>query len=123
VKRAESESEVIAVGHLMKDMPRAPTAAIAWLERRFGKRWTRMERQQVEIAGPGGQPIEVTLSAREHVRAKLEELHLRGLIALPSLPADDGERPETWDEAEGAAPMHSIVKQELRDHRKRPSFA
>lgn len=28
VKRAESESEVIAVGHLMKDMPRAPTAVI-----------------------------------------------------------------------------------------------
>lgn len=46
VKRAEAESEAIAVGYLMKSMPKAPTAVISWLERRFRERWSRMEHLQ-----------------------------------------------------------------------------
>jgi hypothetical protein len=34
-QRPKSESQVIAVSHLMKAMPSTPTAVLAWLERRF----------------------------------------------------------------------------------------
>ncbi len=47
-------------------MPSAPTAVIAWLERRFRSRSTRAERH--ELTGENGGPIEV-----EDPRARLLE--------------------------------------------------
>ena len=47
MKRAERESEAIAVGYLMKAMPHTPTAVISFLERRFRERWSRTERTEV----------------------------------------------------------------------------
>ncbi len=52
VTRAEGESEAIAVGSLMKAMPNTPTAAMAWLERRFPARWGN--RTKVELGGEVG---------------------------------------------------------------------
>jgi hypothetical protein len=77
VKQAESESEAIAVGHLMKDMSRAPTASIQWLERRFPRRWTRGEHRQLEISGPDGGAIALQSSARERLAEKILALHKR----------------------------------------------
>jgi hypothetical protein len=57
VKRAERESEAIAVGYLMKSMPHTPTAVTTFLERRFPQRWTRTER--TELTGSGGGPVQV----------------------------------------------------------------
>ena len=47
IERAESESQVIAVSHLMKAMPSTPTAVLAWLERRFPQEWGRTERHEL----------------------------------------------------------------------------
>jgi hypothetical protein len=124
VKRAESESEVIAVGQLMKDMPRAPTAVVAWLERRFGKRWSRMERQEVEIAGAGGRPLEVMLNAQERLRAKLQELATRGdIVGLPKPGADDADRLGNVSEGDDAVRTESPSRQPQAERRKGPSFA
>jgi len=57
IKKAESESEAIAVGFLVRSMPRTPMAVLSWLERRFRERWSRTER--LEHAGDGGGPIEI----------------------------------------------------------------
>jgi hypothetical protein len=74
VKRAESESQVIAVSHLMKAMPSTPTAVLAWLERRFRQEWGRTERQ--ELSGPGGGPSAIA-SARERLEARLAAVAAR----------------------------------------------
>lgn len=66
VERAESESQVIAVSHLMKAMPSTPTAVLAWLERRFPQEWSRTERH--ELTGAEGGPVQV-----EDYRARLAE--------------------------------------------------
>jgi hypothetical protein len=66
VERAESESQIIAVNYLMKAMPTTPSAAIAWLERRFPREWPRTERH--ELSGPEGGPVQV-----EDFRARLSE--------------------------------------------------
>lgn len=57
VERAESESQVIAVSHLMKPMPSTPTAVLVWLERRFPQEWSRTERH--ELTGAEGGPVQV----------------------------------------------------------------
>jgi hypothetical protein len=125
IKRAESESEVIAVGHLMKEVPHAPTAVIAWLERRFRKRWSRMERQEVEIGGAGGRPLEVMLTAQERVRAKLDELAARGdIVGVPKTGADEPERVDKASEGNDAAPAERPSQpQPHAERRKGPSFA
>jgi hypothetical protein len=66
VERAESESQVIAVSHLMKAMPSTPTAVLAWLERRFPQEWSRTERH--ELTGAEGGAVQV-----EDFRARLAE--------------------------------------------------
>jgi hypothetical protein len=74
IRKAEAESEAIAVGYLMKGMPNAPTAVIAWLERRFRDRWSRTER--VEHAGDGGGAIRIE-TVREKVLADIDAIAQR----------------------------------------------
>jgi hypothetical protein len=86
IERAESESQVIAVSHLMKAMPSTPTAVLAWLERRFPQEWSRTERH--ELTGSDGGPVQV-----EDFRARLTERAER--IAARLLEAiGPGETPE-----------------------------
>jgi hypothetical protein len=120
IKRAESESEVIAVGHLMKDMPRAPTAVIQWLERLFRDRWTRGEHRQVELSGADGGPIEVQ-SARDRIRAKLQEMHDRGIFTQ----SDAGEAHERESDSDGDESDDAVdeVSQPRTEKRRSPSFA
>jgi hypothetical protein len=86
IERAESESQIIAVSHLMKAMPSTPTAVLAWLERRFPQEWSRTERH--ELTGTDGGPVQV-----EDFRARLAERAER--IAARLLEAiGPGEPPE-----------------------------
>lgn len=66
VERAESESQVIAVSHLIKAMPSTPTAVLAFLERRFPREWSRTERH--ELTGADGGSVQV-----EDFRGRLAE--------------------------------------------------
>ena len=74
VKRAEAESEALAVAQLTKAMPSTPTATIAWLERRFRERWSRTER--LEHAGDGGGPV-LIVDAKAKLAAKVEAIAKR----------------------------------------------
>jgi hypothetical protein len=58
----------------MKGLPTAPTAVIAWLERRFRDRWSRTER--VEHAGDGGGAIKIE-TVREKVLAEIDAIGRR----------------------------------------------
>jgi len=49
-------------------MPSTPTAVLAWLERRFPQAWSRIERQEVEMTGPGGGPVETIDTTAEFIR-------------------------------------------------------
>jgi len=89
--QAERESEVIAVSHLTKAMPSTPTAVLAWLERRFPRAWGRIERQQVEMTGPDGGPLEtidITAQVIERAR-KVRERLLANADTVTALPAPD----------------------------------
>ena len=86
IERAESESQVIAVNYLMKAVPTAPNAAIAWLERRFPREWQRSERH--EVSGPDGGPVQV-----EDFRLRLAERadQLAARLLGPLAPAPDAD--------------------------------
>jgi transposase len=92
VERAESESQVIAVSHLMKAMPSTPTAVLAWLERRFPQEWSRTERH--ELTGAEGGPVQVAdyrarLAERsERIAARLIEAIGPGNTDPPTANAD-----------------------------------
>lgn len=88
IKRAERESEAIAVSHLTKAMPHAPTAVIAWLERRFRDRWSRTER--TELTGAGGGPVAVD-SPAERILAEASRIHAR-LRDVADKPTDNSGR-------------------------------
>ena len=66
--RAEAESEALAVGTLMKVMPHTPTAVVAWLERRFGERWSRSERRELTGAGQGPIALDAGDAAERIIR-------------------------------------------------------
>jgi hypothetical protein len=89
IKRAEGESEALAVGSLMKAIPHTPSAAMAWLERRFRKRWGRSER--IEHVGEGGGPIQIE-SPAARIRAQADEIAKRLLAPLASDGADEQPR-------------------------------
>jgi hypothetical protein len=74
VKRAEAQSEALAVGYLVTAMPTAPTAVVSFLERRFRDRWSRSER--LEHAGDGGGPVVVS-DARAKLSAMLDAVAIR----------------------------------------------
>jgi hypothetical protein len=85
VERAESESQVIVVSHLMRAMPSTPTAAFAWLERRFPQEWSRTER--VEHAGGDGGAIAVRIeTVRGKVLSEIEAIRQRMLEDTGELP-------------------------------------
>ena len=92
IERAESESQVIAVNYLMKAVPTAPNAAIAWLERRFPREWQRSERH--ELSGPDGGPVQVE-DFRLRLAERAEELAAR--LLGPLAPAPDAD-PATEEE-------------------------
>jgi hypothetical protein len=90
IERAESESQVIAVSHIMKAIPTAPTAAIAWLERRFPQEWSRTECH--ELTGAEGGPVQV-----EDYRTRLVERadRIAGRLLDALGPGETIEKPET----------------------------
>lgn len=96
IERAEHALHISLAGHVVKGATRDWHAGIAVLKARWPKTWNVPQITQLQ----GGLEVEVTLSVRESLRAKLEELHERGLLALPSGAADDGQRPDSEEEIE-----------------------
>jgi transposase len=81
--RAEAESEALAVGTLMKAMPHATTAVVAWLERRFGERWSRSERRELTGASQGPIAVDVAGDATERIIRDANRVASR-LLGLPA---------------------------------------
>lgn len=75
VVRAEAESEVLAVTQIRSQWGRSANAAIAWLERRFPKEWSRTERR--EHSGPDSGPIEVAEGPRQRIERRLARIGQR----------------------------------------------
>lgn len=60
--KARADAEIRNVGFIQKIAQDGRTwqASAWWLERSFPTRWGRMQRTQVELSGPNGQPVQVT---------------------------------------------------------------
>lgn len=91
VDAAEATSELAAVTHLAKAMPRDVRAITEFLRRRFPDRW-KEPAQRTELTGAGGGPIEVA-PARERLAGKILELAER---MKPELVAG-GHKPKRGD--------------------------
>jgi len=87
------------VTYLMKAVPTAPYAAIAWLERRFPREWQRSERH--ELSGPDGGPVQM-----EDFRARLSERaeSLAARLLAPLAPGDTGDTGGSGTEPSEPAP-------------------
>ena len=57
--RADAEIRNVAIVQKVAQDGRTWQASAWWLERSFPTRWGRMQRTQVELSGPNGQPVQI----------------------------------------------------------------
>jgi hypothetical protein len=108
VERAQHALHVKLAGEIVKAAPRDWKAALEILRRKEPATWNVPLRTEFT----GTLAVEVSLSARERVAAKLEELHARGeIVMLPASAPDAG----------GASPLDS--EEEKRDVEETPARA
>lgn len=101
VDAAEATSELAAVTHLAKAMPRDVRAITEFLRRRFPDRW-KEPAQRTELTGAGGGPIEVA-PARERLAGKILELAKRMQQLPAGQPAATGDDEPALDREEETA--------------------
>jgi hypothetical protein len=94
VERAQDALRISLAGQIVRAAPRDWKAALEVLRRPHvqGREWNVAQRTELG----GTLEIEVSLSARERVRGKLDELHARGTIV--ALPAPTEKTEEDTDE-------------------------
>jgi hypothetical protein len=101
VERAQEALHIKLAGEVVKAAPRDWHASAFALKAKWPKTWNVPAITQ--LTGEGGGPIEVMVTARDRVRARIEDLHERGqLVALPTPapPQEAADAPEEVPEAD-----------------------